>query len=383
MKIGENSPTPAKQTHFAGSGDRSGRETIPDQIPQNPARLFSGRGVSDPPPLPGILRLHDWDKGLRAKTLLRMQRVIGNAAVQSWILANGKDTASLATAAVTGTVQRQPNSQPQTPAVSQQPPQAGQDEEQIRTAARDGLPIWADTFANLWYTANTGALAATAEPEDPDFVSATGAHAKLAFGIALAGNLVWAATCLTPAGPAAVAMSFGGAAVGSGVIPIVAGGEPKSSQPSFKPIVAGALAKGRDQIAQASRNAVKAVADECATAKISDIEEQKKRLWAKVYSTAYNEAAPIESAAAAKLTAGAQSFVAAWQAHKKDPAVDKEGNRRMEERIRREGYPWSVKLRWLIEPSGPGGPIDEYRLGIYNEEKMKYAVESFRPTLTF
>jgi hypothetical protein len=278
-------------------------------------------------------------------------------------------------------LQRQPQA-PATPTVDVRDlPFADQDQEQIRKDARERLPIWAETFANLWYTANNGALGSTAEPEDPDFVSAVGRNAKVAFGLALAGNLIWAATCLTPAGTAVtIAMSFGGATVGSGAIAQITD-TPQSSQPSFKVVAAGALAKARDRIAETTRNVVKDVADDCASSKISDAEEQKKRLWAKIFLTAYNQAEPIETAAAAKLAKAAQGFVASWQAHKSSQEVQKEASRRTDERIKKEGYPWSVRLRILWEPSGPGGPADVYWLGIFNEEKIKYAVESFKPAL--
>jgi hypothetical protein len=311
-----------------------------------------------------------------------MQHVVGNAAVLRMLIGSQPPIGPLQADSAQPSIQRQAQANPPTVSV-QDLPFADPEQEQIRQAASQALPIWADTFANLWYTANNGALAATVEPDDPDFASETGARAKLAFGIALAGNLVWAATSLLPGGGLAVVlMSFGGATVGTGAITAFAE-PPKSSQPSFKVVAATALAGARDRIAEASKKVVKDVANECGTGKISDLEEQKKRLWAKLFSTAYNEAAPIESAAAAKLAKGAQSFVAEWQAHKKDPAVHDEAWRRTEARIKRDGYPWSVRIRWFIEPSGPGGPLDEYKLDVFNDEFIKYAVESFHPTLNF
>jgi hypothetical protein len=229
-------------------------------------------------------------------------------------------------------------------------------------------------------------LGATAEPDDPDFASESGVMAKAAFGIALAGNLVWAATCLMPpvAAVAIAAMSFGGAAVGSGAVPMIGGGEPpKSTQPSFKLAAAAALAQARDRLSQAGKGVVKDVADDCAAGNVSDIEEQKQRLWAKLFSTGYNQAEPIEAAAAAKLATAGPSFVAQWRAHKNSKEVQDEAWRRTTARIERDGYPWSVRLRILIEPSGPGGPADEYKLQVYNEEWPKYAAETFKPNLSF
>ncbi|MBV9327228.1 MAG: hypothetical protein JO352_26050 [Chloroflexi bacterium] len=104
-------------------------------------------------------------------------------------------------------------------------PMADQDKEKIRTSARDNLPIWVDTFANLWFTATNGALGVTNEPDDPDFKSETGQRALGLFGASLAGNLVWAATCLlAPELTVPIRlMSFGGAVVGSGVVGVLAG----------------------------------------------------------------------------------------------------------------------------------------------------------------
>src|SRR2546430_13665475 len=69
----------------------------------------------------------------------------------------------------------------------------------IRRPPRSTLFPYTTLFrsANLWYSANNGALGATAEPEDPDFTSEVGRRAKVAFGVSLAGNMVWAASCLT------------------------------------------------------------------------------------------------------------------------------------------------------------------------------------------
>jgi hypothetical protein len=176
-------------------------------------------------------------------------------------------------------------------------------------------------------------------------------------------------------------MSFVGATAGSGALTDA----PVSSQPSFKLVAAGALAKARDRIAQASRNLVNDIADDCASKNISDIEEQERRLWAKIFSSAYDQAEPIETAAAAKLAKAAQSFVAAWQAHKQNPQVQQEAFRRTEERIKREGYPWDVQFGylWYDWPGDFGGAHDKYRSKIYEYEKLKYAVETFKPTLSF
>lgn len=262
-------------------------------------------------------------------------------------------------------------------------PMANQDQEKIRKAARDTLAQAADIFANLWYSANNGALAGTAEPQDPDFLNASAAQAKGAFGIALAGNLLWAATCLVPeiGVPALAVMSFGGAAAGSGTF---APGAPTNAMPSFKAVAAPALAAARDRISARSKSLVKDVADDCAANNISDTEEQRNRLWTKMFTTAYNQAEPIERAASAKLATAAPQFVKQWHDHKDTKEVKDGAWQRVEERIKRDGYPWSVRLRTLLEPSGPGGPADEYKLEIYNNEELpKYAAETFKPILTF
>jgi hypothetical protein len=318
----------------------------------------------------------------RIEVVQSLQRLQGNTAVQRMMLARRESADARGNApALRPAVQRDP------PTVDVRDlPMADPEKEKIRSSARTNLPIWADTFANLWLTANIGALSATAEPDDPDFQSASGAMAKAAFGTSLAGNLVWAATSLLAPEDVILIrlMSFGGAAVGSGTISTVSGDPPKSTQPSFKAPVAAALAAARDRIVAASQNRIKDVADDCAGSNVSDLEEQKKKLWAKTFTTAYNLAEPITTAAAAKLAKAAPDFVAQWHTHKNSKAVTEEAWRRTEARIAKEGYPWSVKLQILWEPSGPGGPADVYKLGLYNNEELpKYAAETFHPTLNF
>jgi hypothetical protein len=295
--------------------------------------------------------------------VMRLQRTAGNAAVAR----------HLAT--------------PRAPLIQRAPPtvdvhdlpMADAGQERIRADAREKLPVWAQSFADLWYSANNGALAVAKEPEDPDFASGVGAMAKANFGVALAGNLVWAATSLIPeAKLGVILMSFGGATVGSGALSQDA---PPSAMPSFKEPVARALAGARDRLAKKAADKVKDVADECAGANISDLEQQKQKLWEKLISSTYNAAEPIEQAAAAALAKGAASYAAEWAKHKHSDAVQKEGARRADERIKKDGYPASVWAERLLLGDDTGEL--EYKLGIIQEETMKYAVETFHPTLSF
>ncbi|MBV9596098.1 MAG: hypothetical protein JOZ87_04500 [Chloroflexi bacterium] len=364
----------------------------PSKMPVSPARGPDGVPSADYAenelePSVTLQRLLRTPGGIpqnRTADILAIQRTFGNQA--AGMLLNRLATPTQNSQAA-GAPARESTIERQTPTVDVRDlPMADQDKEKIRTSARDNLPIWVDTFANLWFTATNGALGVTNEPDDPDFKSETGQRALGLFGASLAGNLVWAATCLlAPELTVPIRlMSFGGAVVGSGVVGVLAGDSSVvSSQPSFRGSAATALAKLRDEVVKVSKDKVKDVADECATGNVTDIEEQKKKLWGKMFSTAFNQAAPIESAAASKLSKAAPAFVAQWQAHKASKEVADQAWQRTEERIKRDGYPWSVKLRVLLEPSGPGGPADEYKMQVFNEEKLKCAVETFQPKIDF
>lgn len=363
-----------ERTSSPPSPDRASADSISDAL-----QPTHGRSPPDAPQLTRLLAAVDADT--RAGMLQQLQRSHGNAAVQRIMRAHQQNQ-SITTRVEPSELRLQ--REPQAVDVRDLP-MADQDQEQIRKTARDKLPVWVDTFANLWFTANNGALGATPEPDDPDFKSEQGMRAKGAFGVSLAGNLIWAAACLVdPAHTRIIAaMSFGGAIVGSGTIGMLAGDSGPGSQPSFRVAAGTALAKGRDRLVAVSTDKVKDVADECALNGISDLEEQKARLWTKMFTTPFNQAEPIQSAAIAKLAKAASSFVAQWQIHKASPGVSEVAWQRVDDRIKRDGYPWSIKLRALVEPSGPGGPADEYRLGLFNEEVIKRAVETFQPELQF
>ena len=248
--------------------------------------------------LPRLLHPPGGQRVNRAADILAIQRTSGNQAVGALLNRLASRQAPSAPAHESTLLR-------QTPTVDVRDlPMADKDQEKIRQSARDSLPIWVDTYANLWLTANNGALGVTSEPDDPDFKTEQGQRAKALFGVSLAGNLVWAATSLlAPELTVPIRlMSFGGAAAGSGVVGVLAGDSPASSQPSFRGAAATALARLRDELVKVSKDKVKDVADECATGNVTDIEEQKKKLWSKMFSTAFNQAAPIESAAAARLS---------------------------------------------------------------------------------
>ncbi len=253
-----------------------------------------------------------------------------------------------------------------------------QGKEAIRSKARQFLPIWSDTFANLWLTAETAALAAATEPADPDFSTDAGQQAGIKFGASLAGNLIWAAENLVPEAKAGILLAKGV----QGAVATIGGVPPTTTpgaMPSFKVAVSEALTKGRDSLADRGKDIVIDVADECAMENVADPENQKKRLWSKLFNGPFNQADPIRNAAAAYLAKAAADFVAQWQANKEDPKVKEVGGQRADARIEKEGYPWGLKILHFV--TSDDTPELSYKLGIIQEETLKYAAETFAPTM--
>lgn len=335
------------------------------------------------PPSSVIARLAGAGVAQRARIVGRLQEAYGNKAVRNLVQAQPThNSRNRHVGAAHSEIQRQPQPTP-TPTIDvRERPMADKGQEAIRQSALTQLPIWAESFSLLWYTANNGALGAMPEPEDPDFEAEVGAQAKLAFGTSLAGNLIWAATCLVAPEEVVLirAMSFGGATVGSGTMGVL-GNAPVKAMPGFKIVAAGGLARARDSLSGQIKSKVKDVASQCAAANISDLEAQKQKLWAQMFSTPYDVSEAILNAGSAKLAAASQSFVAQWRAYKRSRAVTDAAAKRTDERIKRDGYPFWTKVRIWWEPSGPGGPADAYWLEVYNEELPKYAAQTFVPVI--
>jgi hypothetical protein len=131
--------------------------------------------------------------------------------------------------------------------------------------ARKNLPDKIRNRATLWLTAASLGLQNAQDPEDP--TQAANFHR------ALAGNLLWAATSLFATwSPIVIAMSFVGAAVGTGV-----GAE--KPFPSGKGHLAGLLTKARDKLAATTDEISLELATRFTQELISEPAAQERVLW--------------------------------------------------------------------------------------------------------
>jgi hypothetical protein len=167
-----------------------------------------------------------------------MQNLVGNQRTASF-LEHREGVAQVSQARV----QRQGNPAPQTAnpvAVSDDPDTQKAMQEQS-DAMMTRFPEVARGFCRDWFESATAALSTAPEPDDP--------FAARNYWVALAGNMVWAATALTGAliePPAAVAAaSVGASAVGAGA---GSGALAKAAPPSGKAAVMDKLATMRGQM---------------------------------------------------------------------------------------------------------------------------------------
>jgi hypothetical protein len=199
----------------------------------------------------------------------------------------------------------------------------GQDAQKIATEAKGRLASTYEAFIAQWLTsAHMGAQSAS-KPDDP--------IAKANFYRALAGNLVWAATCFLPGGifisiaKGAVALrvasagamaagSLGGAAVGSGV----------GKNPNEGNVVADAEALVRKRLGVLANGyraqkpqVIQAAATKCGQDAIEDPVEQDKALWGTMFDSKgypYDEGFTVIQEKLAKTASSAlASFVTQWQ----------------------------------------------------------------------
>jgi hypothetical protein len=135
------------------------------------------------------------------------------------------------------------------------------------------LPGVAQLFLDEWFMAMSGGINSVPEPEDPE--------SSVYWWAALAGNLTWAATTLLA--PELVlpirAMSFAGAAVGSGALQKATA----TGMPAGKSALLIALAKARDAMKKSIRLAVEDVAIAAASKKITTQSKQDEMLWIRLF----------------------------------------------------------------------------------------------------
>lgn len=129
-------------------------------------------------------------------------------------------------------------------------------------------------FLDEWFSASTAATNSVPEPNIPG--------SQGYWFIALAGNLLWAATSLLDPEltiPIRI-MSFVGAAVGSGTLQQLLGEEPGA--PAGRPLLVTRLAKVRDAMNPSLPAKIEESIIEAINHDISNIEEQDQILWTKL-----------------------------------------------------------------------------------------------------
>jgi len=193
-------------------------------------------------------------------------------------------------------------------------PMADEGQEKIRQAAMTLLGQSAEEYANLWLSAAHLALDQAPEPDVDD------PNAKANFYVAMAGNMLWASTSLFPEWRLAmVPMSFGGAFAGSGGMAAPAPAAP----PSGKPVLISKLTQSRDRMVAGAHAVVARVASDCAADNISDVEQQKQKLWATVFpGIPYQVSDAIRAQALTQLTALVADFRAQYDAWDKSTRAE-------------------------------------------------------------
>jgi hypothetical protein len=178
----------------------------------------------------------------------------------------------------------------------------------------------ADHYIGEWAGIIKAAVNSIDNPEDPD--------ASFWWGVALAGNLLWALSALTPvmwpvdaaiAALVATSIALPGAAVGSGAAQKLFGGP---SPPSAKEVLIPHIAKIHDMVlAQVhASGTVGEAALVCVEQKTSDLTKQDETLFRRMFPAdipfaGYDKA--ITEMAQAKTHAAFNDFMAQWKAWNK------------------------------------------------------------------
>lgn len=173
----------------------------------------------------------------------------------------------------------------------------------VRKQARKDFSNHLDMFANLWLTAATTALAGAPEAEDKESTAG--------WWVALAGNMLWAATCLIPGGQVYLTlirgMSFAGAALGSGV------GQPAAEKaPSGKQMISELLTKARDAMVNSAGPVMDKAAALCGEKQITDPQGQREALWGMIFNTPFDQSEPIRKVMEAKIRGWLDSYLQQW-----------------------------------------------------------------------
>jgi hypothetical protein len=147
--------------------------------------------------------------------------------------------------------------------------------QQLSDAAMTRLPMVGRGYVNEWFSAMSAGINSVPEPDDP--------RQKRYWWIALAGNLGWAASSLiAPEYAIAIrALSFAGAAVGSGAVQQLA---PTEAAPSGRQMLITQLARVRDRMVGGHLPSILIdVVGECVEQYIGDQTRQDTILWNRLF----------------------------------------------------------------------------------------------------
>jgi hypothetical protein len=162
------------------------------------------------------------------------------------------------------------------------PPAPNPAVQKVIAAVKSKSSTRANLFAIEWRDAARDALWYASAPADPDSMTY--------WGIALAGNLVWAATVFVPnpAGLAVKIMSVAGAAVGSGAVEqLTKDRKPLTPAKDPKEIVLEVLNDVKDDMQKGLKQLIESLAAEVAAKNLTDEEAQKAYVWDRIFTVAY------------------------------------------------------------------------------------------------
>ena len=173
-------------------------------------------------------------------------------------------------------------------------------------ALADRLPNRADGFLASWLGSLTQAILTVPPPHIEDNTDSSN------FYVALAGNLAWAATCLIPEAKfLVVALSFGGATVGSGAL----AKDPKAQPPAPAADLIDRCDKARDAISKNMEQRAKTIAAEIVAAGALDGPAQDRALWSRIFrGVEYNSVEALKARSVAMLTEAGKQYTSQWKA---------------------------------------------------------------------
>jgi hypothetical protein len=228
------------------------------------------------------------------------------------------------------------------------------------TELQKRLPQTADGYLEMWLVAATGAL-----QEMPPMSDQVESHN---FAVALAGNLLWAASSLFPeAKIAVVACSFVGSMIGSGA-------EASSAPPSPLKDILTHLHQARDAVSKRVHGHAGKLAAEIVKAGKTQTEDQDKAIWGHIFPGGpFNASAALLDKARTAIARGYAAFqsdFASWI--QVTTAQAKEINEKLP-------LPKDIDP-WILAKVGAGPALDARLPSIVAKVQAKYP---FKLRLTF